>query len=169
MAIAKGCSAPIIDFYKSVQDGSINKEELLQMIDEILFANLDVTMGGISWVFVFLAAYPESQAEVRDEVMKHDPLKHGKICWEKYISKSSTLLAASITESFRLKPLAAFSVPQAVPSDRNAGGYLLPRGMNCIVDTYSINTNNAFWGDDSTTYRPSRFLERSPTSLRYNF
>jgi len=101
--------------------------------------------------------------------MKHDPLKCGIICWEKYISKSSTLLAASITESSRLKPLAAFSIPQAVPSDRIASGYLLPRGTNCIVDTHSINTNNYFWGDDSTAYRPSRFLERSPTSLRYNF
>ncbi|KAJ8069774.1 hypothetical protein OCU04_000190 [Sclerotinia nivalis] len=88
------------------------KEQILQTLDEILFANLDVTMGGISWVLMFLGAHPDFQKELRTEIMSHTSSKSSKDSEQHYLLSGSTLLAASIMKSSRLKPLAAFTIPQ---------------------------------------------------------
>ena len=161
---------PIVKMYQAMRDGKIDREQLLQTIDEILFANLDVTIGGISWNLLFLAAYKDSQAALRTEIRnRRRATEAGGQAWEKYLLSSSTLLAASISESSRLKPLAAFSVPQAAPTDRASGGFIIPAGTNIVVDSYALNIRNPYWGSDSALYRPERFLERKPTANRYQF
>ncbi|KAI0886479.1 putative cytochrome P450 monooxygenase [Annulohypoxylon maeteangense] len=163
--------APIRHLYAEVRNGNIEKEQLLQTIDEMLFANLDVTMGGISWCLLFLAAHEDVQEKIRQEIsearLSVETTARG---WDDYIQSSSTMLAASILESSRLKPLAAFSVPQSAPTDRIVGGFLIPAGTNIIVDTHALNINNPYWDPDGETYRPARFLEnRKPSEMRYHF
>ncbi|KAI0508611.1 cytochrome P450 [Xylaria bambusicola] len=159
---------PILDWYDTVESGDITHEELLQTIDEMLFANLDVTMGGLSWILLFLAANPTVQGDIRHEMTglfkeaSNEEMNN-------YIQRSSTLLAASALESSRLKPLAAFSVPQSAPTDRVVGGYTMPAGTHFIVDTHALNVENPYWGFDSDQYRPSRFLEKKPSEMRYHF
>jgi cytochrome P450 len=155
---------PIVSMYQAVEDGNISLEELLQTLDEMLFANLDVTMGGLSWNLVFLAAHQNVQDEIREQVLA----KNGGEC-KTYLESSNTLLAASVLESARLKPLAAFSVAQSAPSLRLVGDYLIPAGTNFIVDTHALNILNPFWGDDGEVYRPARFLERKASDLRYQY
>lgn len=167
-ATRSGSQPPITHFYRAVMNGSIEREELLQTLDEILFANLDVTMGGISWALMFLAADRTFQAELRQEVLNNTS-ETGDGTERDYFLRDSTLLASSILEASRLKPLAAFTIPQAAPTDRVLGDFLIPAGTNLIVDSYALNTHNSYWGNDSTSYRPARFLERSVSRSRYNF
>ncbi|KAF7621835.1 cytochrome P450 oxidoreductase GliC [Aspergillus flavus] len=153
---------PIVLMIEAVREGSTSVEQIYQTIDEALFANLDVTTGGISWNLVFFAAHSDIQERVRQEVLSatdHDA----------YLLSSSTLLAACISESARLKPLAAFTVPQSAPTDRIIGGYNIPAGTNLVVDTYALNIRNGFWDADSQCYRPDRFLEHRATELRYQY
>lgn len=159
----------IVRLYEAMESGSMTKKHMLQTLDEILFANLDVTMGGISWALMFLGAHPDFQTELRAEIMKNTLKNSSKELEQNYVLAGSTLLAASILESSRLKPLAAFSIPQSAPTDRIVEGFIIPAGTNFIVDTYALNTHNAYWGDDNTAYRPSRFLERNAVRSRYNF
>lgn len=171
VAYQEQSQALILPWYAKFGGGDIDKEQLLQTIDEMLFANLDVTMGGISWSLLFLAANEDVQEEIRQEIaqarLTTETTGPG---WDDYIKMSSTMLAASILESSRLAPLAAFSVPQAAPTDRIVGGFLVPAGTNIIVDTHALNINNAYWGPDGETYRPARFLEgRKSSELRYQF
>ena len=161
-AIATNNSAPIIRLYELMQNQIITAEQLLQTLDESLYANLDVTTGGISWNLVFLAAYEHYQELLRKEVAAAGDL-------DKYLRSSTTLLAACIAESSRLRPLAAFSVPQSAPTTRIVEGYVIPAGTDFIVDSHALNTLNEFWGADGRVYRPERFLERSATELRYQF
>jgi cytochrome P450 len=89
---------------------------------------------------------------------------------ESYILRSDTYLAACISESSRLRPLAAFSVPQAAPTARVVGGFYFPAGTNFIVDSYALNQRHERWGRDADKYRPERFLEKgSVKESRYNF
>lgn len=155
---------PIVPMFEAVVQGTITSEQLYQTLDEALFANLDVTTGGISWNPVFLAAYPNCQERLRTEVMSKAPAD-----FHKYLLSSSSYLAACISESSRLKPLAAFSVPQSAPTDRVIGGYVIPAGTNFIVDSYALNSRNEYWGADPTVYRPDRFLEMSTVKSRYHF
>ncbi|KAF3396054.1 Cytochrome P450 monooxygenase roqR [Penicillium rolfsii] len=159
------CAAPIVDMYDAIDTGKVSEEHVLQTLDEAIFANLDVTTGGLSWNPVFLAAYPECQEKLRQEI--NQVQKDGRM--DQYLRSTSTYLQACILESSRLKPLAAFSVPQSAPTDRVVFGYKIPAKTNFIVDTYALNIRSDHWGPDNDTYRPERFLARDNVKLRYLF
>ncbi|KAF5615423.1 cytochrome P450 monooxygenase monooxygenase [Fusarium sp. NRRL 52700] len=167
-AIHAGSRPPIVYLYNAVTSGTITQEHLLHTLDETLFANLDVTLRAISWNLVFLAAYPEHQQRILDEVREWKQHPKGGD-FNDYFTDSTTYLSACISESSRLRPLAAFSVPQAIPTDRVIGGYLFPAGTNFIVDAYALNQRNRFWGKDGLEYRPDRHLSLSPVKSRYHF
>ncbi|CRG92072.1 hypothetical protein PISL3812_09127 [Talaromyces islandicus] len=163
-----GQTPPIVSMMAQVAKGTVSRRSVYQTLDEMLFANLDVTIGGLSWNLLFLAAAPSEQAALRAEI-RDARAKEGN--WHSYLQSSSTLLAACILESARLKPLAAFSVPQAAPTDRIVDEFVIPAGTNVIIDTHAINIKNPWWGTDATKYRPQRFLERGrgPTESRYHY
>ncbi|KAI0107204.1 putative cytochrome P450 monooxygenase [Nemania sp. FL0031] len=163
-AVVSGTNAPIVHMYDLVQNGAMTVEQVLQTIDESLYANLDVTTGGISWNLVFLAANPVYQDRLRSEYEARGNSDEFK----QYVLDSSTLLAACITESSRLKPLAAFSVPQAAPTARVVDGFLIPAGTDFIVDSLRLNIHNDFWGPEPTQYKPERFLAAGRVELRYH-
>ncbi|KAK8856640.1 cytochrome P450 monooxygenase [Apiospora arundinis] len=168
---------PILSMYRAVNAGTVSEEAILHTLDEVLFANLDVTLGGISWNLVFLAAYPDVQARLRAEVAeKREAAMGDPAAFDRYVCDSTTYLAACVSESSRMRPLAAFSVPQATPTPRVLDGYLFPAGTNFVVDAYALNQRDPFWGKDGDRYRPDRFLREggsiaagSAAPGRYNF
>ncbi|KAK2741488.1 hypothetical protein FQN57_005621 [Myotisia sp. PD_48] len=165
-----GIGALIVDLYDSVATGDITSEQLYQTVDEALYANLDVTLGGISWNLVFLSAHPEMQKRLYSELQeKKAHANELGITLDGYLLSPNTLLAACVSESSRLRPLAAFSVPQSAPTPRTVGGYVFPAETDFIVDSYALNIRNPFWGEDSEKYRPDRFFEHKATETRYNF
>ena len=153
---------PILDMDDSTESGEISKEELLQTLDEILWANLDVTMGGLAWTLVFLAANQSAQSKLRGEIFsmmrpfsksndshKRENSPSLESTFDEYLcSASSTYLNACILEAARLRPVAAFSVPQAAPSPRILSSYSIPAGTSFIVDSYALNVENTVWGPD---------------------
>lgn len=165
-------TAPIIAMYRAVDDGTLTREQLLQTLDEILFANIDVTMGGLSWALVFLAAHPDVQKALRSEMRSRSS---NKAMRKAYLLSSwattPTLLGACILEAARLRPLAAFSVPQSCPTPRILDGFEIPAGTNFIVDSYALNIRDPFWGLDQERFRPGRWLEQGKTGLdlRYRY
>ncbi|PVI02655.1 cytochrome P450 [Periconia macrospinosa] len=165
---SEGRNPPIFKMYQAVKDGHITSENMYQTLDEMLFANLDVTMGAISWNVVFLATDQKVQDRVRTEirgVRSSGDERH----FSEYLLSSSTLLASSVLESARLKPLAAFTVPQAAPTTQLLSGFSVPPRTNFVIDTYAINIGNKYWGEDTQSYKPERFLERKTSETRYNY
>ncbi len=164
-ALAHDPSAPIVKMYAATASGEMTEDQLLQTLDESLYANLDVTTGGLSWNLVFFAANPDVQSRLRCEVAAAEAEDR----LQSYILSGSTYLASCVLESSRLKPLAAFSVPQAAPTAREVDGYVIPAGTNFVVDAYALNVRNEAWGPDNTTYRPEHFLKRRDIEMRYLF
>ncbi|OTB11239.1 hypothetical protein K445DRAFT_322235 [Daldinia sp. EC12] len=170
---AKGTGeAPIIKMYEAVEKGTMSREELLQTLDEMMFANIDVTMGGMSWTLVFLATHPAVQKALRSEIRANssDAATRNAYLLSSWTT-TPTLLGACILESARLRPLAAFSTPQACPTPRILDGYEVPAGTNFVVDSYALNIRDPFWGEDRERFRPQRWLERQKggRDLRYRY
>ncbi|KAK2752874.1 hypothetical protein FQN54_008027 [Arachnomyces sp. PD_36] len=163
-AIQLGSGAPVIDMFKAAENGTIETEQLHQTLDEILYGNLDVTTGAISWCLLLLAGHQRVQEKLHGEVSSST-----KEDRERYLVRSSTFLAACISESSRLKPIVSFSIPQSAPTNRVVSGFRIPAGADFIIDSYALNIRNEFWGSDRASYRPERFLELGTTSMRYNF
>lgn len=160
---AKGqdSKVPVVDMYERMQTGLVTDKQ-----DEPLYANLDVATGALSWNLVFLAASPDVQARLLAELQSADTLPRSR---EAYLGSDATYLHACGLESSRLKPFAAFSVPQAAPSPRIVEGYAVPAGTSFIVDSYAINIRSETWAPDNTAYRPERFRGKSDSELRYKF
>ncbi|KAH8722619.1 cytochrome P450 monooxygenase [Phaeosphaeriaceae sp. PMI808] len=164
-------AAPIIAMYQSVSRKEITREQLLQTLDEMFFANLDVTMGGLSWPLVFLATHPVIQKELRSEIRA----KADRNSRNEYLLSSTksnpTLLSACLLESARLRPLAAFSVSQSCPTSRVLDGFEIPAGTKFVIDSYALNIRDPFWGEDREKFRPQRWIERlhSGRDLRYRY
>ncbi|KAL8716534.1 MAG: hypothetical protein Q9225_006146 [Loekoesia sp. 1 TL-2023] len=169
-ALADSRDLPIVEMYRKVESGAITLGQVLQTLDEMLFENLDVTVSGLSWNLLHLGANPAFQSMFRAEVVaKHESCRGVRSEWEKYLLSSTTLLAASILESARLKPITPFTISQATPTTRKVSGYLVPAGTHFVVDAYAINIRNPFWGPDSLAYRPTRFLESKGNEMRYHY
>ncbi|GAB1319231.1 hypothetical protein MFIFM68171_09441 [Madurella fahalii] len=140
---------------EAVRHGEVDKTSALQTLDEMLFANLDVTLGAISWALVLLASHVTAQNTLRAEIRA---VRDGG-SWENYLSYGGTLLAAVVLESARIRPLAGFSVPPAALSDRVVGRYVVPKGTSFIVDVQALNVAHPAWGEDGDVFRPERWLE----------
>ena len=68
----------------------------------MLFANLDVTNSAMAWNLVFLAAYPDAQSRLLDEITIK---AHDRASMEQYIQCNDTYLAACIRETARHRPI----------------------------------------------------------------
>ncbi|KAJ5048738.1 hypothetical protein NUH16_007247 [Penicillium rubens] len=163
---ASACA--IVTLYRAVEQGQITPTELMHTLDEALFANIDVTIGSFSWIPQFLAEDAALQSKLRKEI-SHARSDTAPESWVKYIGSNSTLLASCINESARLKPVTNYTYAQSMPTDRDVGGYRIPRGTFMVVDTNALNIWDDAWGSDKTSYRPQRFLEESRASFRYRF
>ncbi|KAF2972983.1 hypothetical protein GQX73_g506 [Xylaria multiplex] len=160
-----GFTKPVVSMYEAAHKGPVTFEHVLQTLDECLFANLDVTTGAMAWNIIFLAANEDYQGKLVKELALHSTTEGRR----RYILNNSTLLASCISESARLRPAAAFSVPQSAPTTRVIDGYVIPAGTDIIIDAYSLNMRGDFWGLDADTYRPERFLEKSSVEQRYHY
>ena len=169
-ALSTSPASPIVQMYDARLRGNLEADELYQTLDEMLFANVDVTIGAMSWALLMLAVNSSVQTEVREEILaaaenSNDPHE----TWNQYIQSSKTLLHATVLEASRLKPLAAFSVPQAAPTERLVQGFKIPANTNFVVDTCALNFKDAFWGEDKALFNPRRFLDRNHSEFRYHY
>ncbi|TVY37658.1 Cytochrome P450 monooxygenase [Lachnellula subtilissima] len=119
-AMEQNSNTALVQMYHAVDSSDISEEQLQQ--------TLDVILGGISWNLVFLTAYPETQARLRSEISAQRQRTTSE--YNTYLTSSATCLASCISESSRLNPLAAFSVPQASPTGRCIGSYYFPVHKN---------------------------------------
>ncbi|CEJ82321.1 hypothetical protein VHEMI02392 [[Torrubiella] hemipterigena] len=147
---------------KVVNDNGMSEQECLQTLDEVLFANLDVTTSAVSWTHVLIAQHPGIQQDVRQEIAQH------RDQWDEYINNPNTLLAGCVLEASRLHPILPFSNPEAATVDKIVGGVAIPRGVDVIVDTHAINVDNPYWVD-GTSYNPRRFSNMQSQQYRYHF
>jgi cytochrome P450 len=148
-------AAPIIPMFSKVSDGSVDREAFLQTLDEMLFANLDVAIGGLAWALVFISALPHVQKRLLEEIRaEYAAERH-----DKHLLSQADYLHYILLEAGRLRPVAAFSVSQSCPTPRQLGSYILPAGTKFLVDANALNVRDPLWAPDNTTFRPERWAE----------
>ncbi|KAK6600097.1 cytochrome p450 oxidoreductase [Botrytis cinerea] len=150
----QGLNAPILDLFAAKEMGNSPRMKCCILLTRCYMQTLMSQLAD-----QLRAEYQAAQKEADEN----------GLTLEKYLSSSTTFLAACVSEASRLRPLAAFSVPQSIPTPRVVGGYEFPAGTNFVIDSYALNIRNSFWGEDKAIYRPSRFMERTATQARYNF
>ncbi|EED13062.1 cytochrome P450 monooxigenase GliC-like, putative [Talaromyces stipitatus ATCC 10500] len=153
---------PIVSYWDEYEKGNIAMEQVTHTLDEMLFANLDVTTHVLTWAITLVADHEAEKDKLRAEIAANNENL------EQYIAKTDTHLHRCYYESLRLRPLALFSIGESAETVKNFRGILVKPKTMVLVDTLSINVRNPFWAPDSNRYNPDRFKNIKQTDLRYN-
>ncbi|KAL4908841.1 hypothetical protein BDW74DRAFT_165571 [Aspergillus multicolor] len=159
---ATASDAPFVVLTELAERGELTASEVTDTIAESTFANLDIVTHVISSCIILLADAPDVQADLVEEMAKNKNER------EDYITRKDTLLHHCLLESLRLRPVLSFTFPENPPREKVLGNFVIPKDTTVIVDAFSINIRNPFWGPDNRAYRPGRFVGIKQSQLRYN-
>lgn len=146
-------------------------------IDEILFANIDVTSSTIAWIFLWIGSNMSIQESLSEEInsqlkmAEHDDDDISKDnIFNSYIGSTDTLLHKCYLETLRLSPPAFYSLPEKIPRDMVIQGWKIPKGQPFVIDAWHLNHSSPSWNDDGDIFSPLRFAKfEKMTPLKCTF
>jgi cytochrome P450 len=145
------------------EDGTrhqLAREEIRDEITTLLLAGHDTTAAGLTWVLYHLAAHPEIQERVREEV---DGVLGRRAPTLEDVGRL-TLLDRVVKESLRLRPPAIGVFFRQALEDVEIGGWRLRKGA--LAGAYSwVTQRDARWFPEPERFDPDRFLAERFTQL----
>ncbi|KAF2656945.1 cytochrome P450 monooxygenase [Lophiostoma macrostomum CBS 122681] len=151
---------PLFGIWDITLDNRGSVDILCQTLDEMLFANLDVSSHVLSSCLYFIAADTSIQRRLRQEIQASETEL------EAYCQQRNSLLYYCTLEALRLRPIAAFSMPEYSHEEKILSGCLIPAKTHVIIDAYSVNHDPQVWGEESSKFLPDRFLSIQNIDVR---
>ncbi|RCV09020.1 hypothetical protein SEVIR_1G379800v4 [Setaria viridis] len=142
----------------------LTTRELVDECKTFFFGGHETTALALSWTLLMLAAHPEWQDALREEVEQEvggeassplDAAALGRL----------TKMGWVMSEVLRLYPPSPNVQRQAledvdvVVGAAPDGNIPIPRGTNMWVDVVAMHRDPALWGDDAHQFRPERFAK----------
>ncbi|KAK0438912.1 cytochrome P450 [Armillaria borealis] len=157
----------IVDMLSKSRELGVHSIPLLRLImtaflslRTFLLAGHETTATALSWLLYELAAHPEHQSIIREEVKHsyHDDYD------------SLPFLNAAIKESLRLHPIVHTPTRTAPHDDvlplTGSKTLAIPKGQTLFCSAYLYNRLPSIWGADAEEWNPARFLDKTiPISL----
>ena len=103
---------------------------------EVFIAGMETTATTLCWALMYLIHNPDIQQRLHqelDQVIGPDRLP------ELDDEKNLPYLEATITETLRLSPIAALSVPHKTTVDTTLQGYSVPKGTTVLTNLWSLH------------------------------
>jgi len=152
---------PIVQLWKAMESGTMSEKELLNTVDESLFANVDVSASVVAWCILLSASHKGHQQRLRVEISQNAHDIDG------YIRKTDTYLHYTLYEALRVRPIAPLIPPESATVDKVLeDGFIIPAGVKVITDVMSINVRDKFWGPEANKFRPERFEKLSTEDMK---
>ncbi|PBK85490.1 cytochrome P450 [Armillaria gallica] len=133
-----------------------------------VIAGHETTATTLGWLLYELAAHPEDQNKIREEISQ-GRLQNGKLSSTDY--DSMTFLNATIKEALRLHPIAptlmrrtiqdeCFLLSESIiTKDGKVLKYIpIPQGQTLLCSIYTYNRLPSIWGSDADQWNPDRFI-----------
>ncbi|OEL29604.1 Cytochrome P450 714C3 [Dichanthelium oligosanthes] len=138
----------------------LTTRELVDECKTFFFGGHETTALALSWTLLMLAAHPEWQEELREEVAREvggdadaplDAAALGRL----------TKMGWVMSEVLRLYPPSPNVQRQAledvVVAAEGNNNMVVPRGTNMWVDVVAMHRDASLWGEDAQEFRPERF------------
>lgn len=135
----------------------LKRQNVRNVMMDIFGAGSETTRLTLLWITLHLAAYPEYQRAVRDEV--EAVLSVDEIPVLEHRAKCN-LLQAFISEVMRIRPIIPLNVPHKAIVDTEIGGHKIMRGTTMMLPLEAAQGDESIWGDP-LVFRPERFLDHN--------
>ncbi|KAI0946412.1 hypothetical protein AcW1_009882 [Taiwanofungus camphoratus] len=152
---------PITHLWQAMENGTMSEKELLNTVDESLFANVDVSASTVAWSILLTCTHHEHQARLRAEIRENAADVDG------YVRRTDTYLHHTLLETLRVRPVAALIPPESATADKVLeGGHVVPAGVKVVTDVVAVNVRDPFWAPDGEAFRPARFEDLGEGDVR---
>ncbi|CAG5115325.1 unnamed protein product [Candidula unifasciata] len=153
--------AYILERNKKIQAGtctSLDDQHLTKIMYDLFVAGTETTSTTIYWCILYMLHYPEIQEKVYQEIKQKVGTNRAPTIQDK---PQMTYLNAVICETQRLASIVPLSVTHVCSEDVSLRGYDLPKGAYIITNLDTALHDQASWGDDSTSFKPERFIDNN--------
>ncbi|EYU36902.1 hypothetical protein ABFS82_14G063500 [Erythranthe guttata] len=142
-------------FLVSQQNGEINEDNVLYIVENMNVAAIETTVWALEWAIAELINNPETQKKLRAEL-------DAVLGPNKQVTEPDThklpYLQAVIKETLRLRMVVPCLVPHMNLDKANLGGYEIPAESRIFVNAWWLANDPARWKKPEE-FRPERFLE----------
>ncbi|KAK0460771.1 cytochrome P450 [Armillaria novae-zelandiae] len=158
--------------------GQMDDNEVEAQFSTFVFAGHETIATTLGWLLYELAAHPEDQNKIREEILQSQ-LQNQKFSSTEY--DSMIFLNATIKEVLRLHPIAPTLMRRAVQDeclplsepiitrDGKVLKYIpIPKGQTLLCSIYTYNRLPSIWGSEAGQWNPNRFMDdrtKPPASL----
>jgi cytochrome P450 len=142
----------------------LNDEEILSNLHMLMIAGNDTTIHTMEWIMYYLARNPTVQEKARLEV---ETVCGGTdtVTYEQ-IHENFPYLNAIIKEALRMK-MPASHIFRYSKNDVTIGDALIPKNVTVVPLFGHMSREENYWGEDTSEFKPERFLEKSDSEIRY--
>jgi len=151
--------------------------EVLAQMSTLTFAAMDTTSNALSRTLSLLAAHPEMQDRVRQEILNALEKNEGQdLSYDELVSLP--FLDAVCRETLRLYPplstvlrtarenaILPLSTPITGVDGRVMHEIAVPKNTTVIVSIINCNRDPELWGFDSYEWKPERWLSPLPSTI----
>ncbi|KAG8182772.1 hypothetical protein JTE90_023406 [Oedothorax gibbosus] len=147
---------------KSNKNGSLSLETLRGDMFVLLVGGRDSVMLPIGWLLLLMAAYPEVQQKICEEIDKNIG-RGGVVYFEDRVNLPYT--KATLYEMLRFISINPFFPPRRVMDDFQFAGYTIPKDSHIVCNSWAMSHDPRYI-EDPMTFRPERFLMDNGTKLK---
>ena len=136
---------------------SVTRERLLRNINTLAGAGIETTSSTMMWLMTYMAAFPEVQARVQNEL--DSVVGQGR---DVTLADRPKLpfTEATVLEVFRITSLVPVSTPRCTIKNTKLNGFDIDAGTVILPNQHSVNMDREFWIDPEQ-FRPERLLSSS--------
>jgi cytochrome P450 len=121
---------------------------------DLFTAGTETTSNSVSWFCLYLAAHPEIQAKLHDQIdTQIGPNRLPSLADREVM----TYFEAATLELLRISSIISIGIFRSTLTEIEFHGYRIPKDTMVVMNLYACNHDEEYWGDPEV-YRPERFL-----------
>ncbi|CAO3698961.1 unnamed protein product [Rhizopus stolonifer] len=149
----------IKDLTQMMEEGVIDKDDLIVMTGDLIAAGSDTVAVSLYWAFAILSERPEIQQKIIEELDAWETKHPGVVPCFNYRNEFPYSICVQ-KEVMRFRPITNFGIPHLASEDVSVNGYFIPKGTILISSMLAMHSNPDFY-DKPEEFRPERFLNNT--------
>ncbi len=140
---------------ESDTDSSVNEITLPATAFGLFLAGTDTTATTLRWAVLYMAAFPEIQDRIHQELDSVTGRNHLPRLADK---EELSFTCATLLEIQRIATIAPLGLPHKCAEDSTLGRYTIPKGAIIIANLWAIHHDPDSWPNPDE-FKPERFLD----------